>query len=193
MNHTIRLATTSDCEAILNIYAPYVRDTVISFETEVPAVNDFSRRIEAIIEHYPYLVYQVNGEIVGYAYASRHRERAAYCYDVDVSIYILPLYHGAGIAYKLYHCLFEILKTLGYYNVYAGYSSSNIKSMSFHQKCGFTIIGTYHKAGYKFGKWHDVTWLEKTINNHSDKPALIKSISELGDDYLNDIFLSYTH
>lgn len=193
MDHIIRLATISDSEAILKIYAPYIKNTAITFETEVPAVGEFSCRIETICKQYPYLIYEINHNVVGYAYASKHRERAAYAYDVDVSIYILPRYHGSGIAYKLYDCLFKMLKELGYYNAYAGYTVPNDKSMYFHQKFGFVPIGTHHKTGYKLGKWHDVTWLEKVINEHSNKPAMIKSIGELSNEYLNEIFLLYAH
>lgn len=192
MNHLLRLATSSDSEAILKIYGPYIRDTAVSFETDVPAVNEFAGRIESICKQYPYLVYLVDDRIVGYAYASRHRERAAYCYDVDVSIYVLPEYHGSGIAYKLYSCLFEVIEQLGYFNAYAGFTVPNEKSEYFHRKFGFKTIGTYHKTGYKFDKWHDVTWLEKSIHAHCEKPGPIKSMSELSDAYLQELFDFYT-
>ncbi len=192
MKHNIRLATISDSENILKIYAPYIENTAISFETEVPSVADFSERVANISKQYPYLVYQIDGEIVGYTYASKHKERAAYIYDAEVSIYILPEYHGKGIARKLYECLFVLLKKLGYYNVYAGYTVPNIKSMNFHYKSGFTLIGTHHKTGYKFEKWYDVTWLEKSINEYTEKPVGIKSISELSSEYLESVLSPYT-
>lgn len=190
MIHSIRLAMLSDSEAILNIYAPYVKDTAISFETEIPDVYEFSRRIENILKQYPYLVYQIGDEIAGYAYASKHRERAAYQYDVDVSVYVLQKYHGSRIAFKLYNCLFKILKELGYYNAYAAYTVPNEKSEKFHNKFGFNIIGTHHKTGYKFGKWHDVVWFEKTINEHDNKPNALKLMSELSFEYLKEVFYS---
>ncbi|MCL2775374.1 MAG: N-acetyltransferase family protein [Oscillospiraceae bacterium] len=190
MNHIIRMAAISDSEAILNIYAPYVRDTTISFETDVPDVIEISRRIAEITAQYPYLVYQIDGEIVGYAYASKHRPRDAYKYDVDVSIYVLEQYHGSGIAYKLYDCLFALLIKLGYDNAYAGITVPNDISRRFHEKFGFTLIGTHHKTGYKFGKWHDVVWLEKTINEHSDNPEPVKLISDLPNEQLEDILWS---
>jgi len=192
MNHIIRMATIVDSEAILNIYAPYVRDTTISFEIEVPTIVEFSRRITEITKQYPYLVSLIDNKVVGYAYASKHRERAAYLYDVDVSIYILSEYHSSGIAHKLYDCLFSLLNKLGYKNAYAAYTEPNIKSMKFHQKFGFELIGTHHKTGYKFEKWHDVTWLEKIISDHNDSPETIKLISDLPDEYLEDIFIQYT-
>lgn len=190
MNYIIRMATPADSEDILRIYAPYVTETTVSFETETPTVAEFSRRIESFTEKYPYLVYQIDGEIIGYAYASRHKDRAAYLYDVDVSIYVLPQYHGSGVAYKLYDCLFMILKELGYYNAYAGYTVPNEKSRRFHEKFGFTVIGTHHKTGYKFGKWHDVVWLEKIITEHDDNPGAVKSVTELPEEHLKEIFFS---
>ena len=184
MNHNIRLAKISDSENILKIYEPYVKNTVISFEIEIPTINDFSRRIYETTRKYPYIVYEIDKKIIGYAYASRHRERAAYTYNVDVSIYILPEFHGKGVADKLYNCLFGLLKELGYVNAYAAYTEPNIKSMKFHLKHGFTIIGTHHKTGYKFGQWHDSTWLEKTINEHSNNPKNILSINEISVEHL---------
>ena len=192
MKHSMRLAAVSDSESILNIYAPYITDTAVSFETEIPAIGDFSARIAKIAEEYPFVVYEMNGKIIGYAYASRHRERAAYRFDVDVSIYVLPEYHGLGIACKLYDCLFALLKKLGYINAYAAYTESNGRSMKFHQKFGFTLIGVHHKTGYKLGRWHDVTWLEKTINAHDEKPGRVLGIGELSPEYLENLFRSYT-
>ena len=192
MSHVIRLAKKSDSEDILRIYAPYIEDTAVSFETEVPTVAEFAGRIENIGRQYPYLVYQVDNRIVGYAYASRHRERDAYRYDVDVSIYVLHEYQGSGAAYKLYDCLFTILKEQGYYNVYAAYTVPNDKSMKFHNKFGFSLIGTHHNTGYKFGRWHDVTWLEKIMNEGTEKPGIIKSIKELPQELIEGIFHLHT-
>jgi phosphinothricin acetyltransferase len=186
------MATINDSEDILKIYGPFISDTVISFETEIPSVLDFSRRIENIVKKYPFIIYEIDNNIVGYTYASQHRERAAYAFDVDVSIYVLSEYHGLGIAYKLYECLFILLKKLGYKNAYAAYTEPNIKSMKFHQKFNFKKIGTHHKTGYKFGQWHDVTWVEKTIDKHEtilEKPILMESISL---EYLTTLFKSYT-
>ena len=191
MSHIIRLAGINDSSAILDIYAPYITDTTISFETEVPAAGDFADRVKSIIKQYPFLLYVIDGNVVGYAYASRHKERAAYLYDVDVSIYILPEYHSRGIAGNLYGCLFDILKLLGYRNVYAGYTVPNDKSMRLHYKFDFSLVGTYHKAGYKFRKWHDVTWLEKTINEYDEIPAALKSIYDLPREELDKIFMMY--
>ena len=183
MEHSLRLATPADSAALLAIYGPYVRDTAISFETEIPTVEEFAKRIADIAARYPYLVYQVGDEVAGYAYAGQHRSRAAYAWDVDVSIYVAPAYQGTGVAQKLYDCLFALLARLGYVNVYAAYTSDNGRSGRFHQKCGFGLIGTHHKTGYKFGRWYDVTWLEKSLPNNGDgydsNPPAIVSIQDL--------------
>ena len=102
-----------------------------------------------------------------------------------------PAYHGTGIAHKLYDCLFKILAELGYRNIYAGYSGTNEQSMRFHRKFRFSVVGTYHKAVYKFGRWFDVIWLEKAINEHSAEPGAIKAIGDLPAQFLDDLFQSY--
>ena len=184
----IRLATVSDSKDILDIYAPFIEETTISFETEVPAIDEFSHRIETILKQYPFLVYEFENKIVGYAYASRHKERAAYAYNADVSVYFLPEYHGSGKAYSLYHCLFLLLDKLGYKNAYAGCAEPNIKTRKFHEKFGFKLIGTCHKTGFKFGKWHDVSWFEKTISEHDGNPGRVMPMSEISHEYLRELF-----
>lgn len=179
MADKIRLVGMSDVEQIIKIYAPYVENTIVSFESEVPTIKEMRERIRNICEKYPYLVYLSDNQIVAYAYASKYRDRAAYCYDVEISVYSLPEYHGKGIAHKLYECLFAILREQGFYNAYAGCSLPNEKSINFHKKFGFTCIGVYHNVGYKFGSWHDVMWLEKAIMPHCKNPKAVKSIGEL--------------
>lgn len=187
MADKIRLASITDSEEILEIYAPYVQNTAISFEIEVPTIQEFSKRIENICKQYPYLVYMSNNKIVAYAYASKHRERAAYCYNVDVSVYASLEYHGKGIARRLYKCLFAILMEQGYYSAYAGYTVPNEKSMKFHEKFGFTYVGTYEKVGYKLEEWYDVTWMGKTITDYTQKPKPLKSMSELPEEFIQNI------
>lgn len=179
MEVSIRLARPADGEALSRIYAPYVRDTAVSFELEPPDAAEFTARIETIGARYPYLVSVDGGVPVGYAYASRHRERAAYRYDVDVSIYVAPPYHGKGVAQALYERLFALLAALGYRNAYAAYTEPNEPSRRFHEKMGFVPVGTFHRTGYKFGKWHDVTWAERTVGDPADAPGEILSIREL--------------
>ena len=165
-NENIRFAVPGDAQEILSIYAPYVTDTCISFETEVPVVDQFTERISSTIAKYPYLVYCLDNRIVGYAYASRYRERAAYKYSADVSVYVAPEYHRHGIGKALYEKLFELLRAQSIYTIFAGITQPNEASMGLHLSLGFTEVGTYHNVGYKHGKWHDVTWLEKPLREY---------------------------
>jgi L-amino acid N-acyltransferase YncA len=109
--------------------------------------------------------------VIGYAYVSKHRDREAYQWCVESSVYVLEDYHQKGIAKELYSHLFEILRNRGYINVYAGITLPNPKSYSFHTRMGFEPVGVYKNIGYKLGQWHDVAWLVKTINEHTDDPA----------------------
>lgn len=188
MKRSIRLAIAEDSKDILDIYSYYVRRTPVSFETEVPELPDFTSRIESITADYPYLVYVIDGKIAGYAYASRHAEREAYRYGVDVSIYISQPYHGSGIAYKLYSCLFDILRELGYFNAYAIITVPNAQSENFHRKFGFSVIGTCHKTGYKSSAWHDVLWMEKHLREHYANPAPLKTVDQLTGEFLRRAF-----
>ncbi len=163
MNTAIRAATPENAEAILNIYAPYITDTCVSFETEVPTLVEFTKRIEGILENYPYLVYEADGKIAGYAYASKHRERTAYQYSADVSIYIASEYQRRGIGKKPYTNLFDILKANDIFTVYAGITLPNDSSVGLHKSLSFHEVGVYHNVGYKFGKWLDVLWMEKPL------------------------------
>ena len=174
---TLRFVHPDDAEAILRIYAPYVEQTAATFETDVPKLSDFKSRIASISSQYPYLVCEQDGQIIGYAYATKHRERDAYRYDVDVSIYMKAAYHGNGAARSLYEKLFELLKAQGYYNAYAACVGSNVRSIAFHERCGFRVIGTHHNTGYKFGRWHDVVWMEREIRPHDECPGNIKPIN----------------
>jgi phosphinothricin acetyltransferase len=166
MSDTIRRAALADAPAILAIYAPYITETPVSFETEVPLLQDFVRRMENIMAEYPYLVCEIDGNIAGFAYASKHRERAAYRFGADVSIYIHPAYHRRGIGKALYTALFALLKEQNIYTLYAGITLPNDGSVGLHKSLGFAAAGTFRNAGYKQGKWHDVIWLEKPLREY---------------------------
>lgn len=166
----IRPVTTEDAKDILAIYSPYIENTVITFETEVPTIEEFTARIENIKSKYPYLVCETHGKVIGYAYASKHRERAAYKYSVDLSIYIDPDYQHKGIGKALYVRLFDALKPYDFYTAYAGITLPNEKSIGLHKALGFHEVGIFHNVGYKFGKWLDVIWLEKQLKEY-DTPA----------------------
>lgn len=169
MNMLIRDVREADAARILAIYAPYVIDTDISFETEPPAPEAFAERIRGIQSAYPYLVCLVDGELAGYAYASKHHERAAYRYSVDVSIYVAPNFHRRGVGRALYLELFDRLKERGFYTAFAGITQPNEKSVGLHASLGFTEVGVFHRAGYKHGRWLDVLWMEKPLRDSYDK------------------------
>ncbi|GAB2565772.1 arsinothricin resistance N-acetyltransferase ArsN1 family B [Spirosoma areae] len=175
---TIRFATPADAPVLLAIYAPYITDSCISFEYEVPTVTEFAERIRIIHQRLPYLVAEVDGRIRGYAYASRHRDRAAYQWSVDTSVYVHPDGHRQGVARQLYTTLFDLLRRQGYFNAYAGITLPNPKSEAFHQTMGFKPVGIYTNVGYKFGVWHDVSWLQLALQAHQPNPALPISITE---------------
>ncbi len=166
----IRIAAIHDAEQILDIYAPYVQNTNISFETIIPSKEEMESRIKGVLVNNPWLVIEEESCILGYAYASKHRERAAYKWSVDISIYIRQDCRGKGIGKALYTALISILKLQGYYNVYAGICLPNEASIGVHEYFGFKKIAHYNNVGYKFGQWHDVGWWELQLRQHEPEP-----------------------
>lgn len=175
----IRFATPGDAGDLLAIYAPYVTNTAITFEYDVPAPAEFAARIAGLAGTYPYLVAETGGTPVGYAYASRHMERAAYAHDVQTSIYVAPRGQSRGLGKALYRCLLRLLAAQGYCVAYAAVAIPNPQSEGLHAALGFTPIGVFRKTGYKLGAWHDVLWLEKAIADRSDSPPEIRKPGEL--------------
>jgi L-amino acid N-acyltransferase YncA len=166
MTHpAIRFANEEDCQRILEIYAPYILDSAISFETEVPTLEDFKTRFQEITAKYPWIVFEEDNQIIGYAYASSHRSRCAYGWSCEVTVYIDEKHHKRGIGTQLYEALFPILKAQGFYNLFAGVTQPNEGSNTIHKRLGFQEIGTYRNIGYKFGKWHDVSWYQLEVNS----------------------------
>lgn len=161
-NYTFRLAKEQDAAALLSVYAPYVENTAVTFEYEVPSVEEFARRIREILSFYPWLVCETEGEILGYAYANRHKERAAYQWDCELSVYIKEAAVGKGLGTVLYRALIRILEHQNVYNLYACVTMPNEKSERLHAALGFSPAGIWHHSGYKHGAWHDVAWYEKT-------------------------------
>lgn len=166
----IRFAGKEDAAAILKIYETYITNTGVTFEIEVPAVDAFAARIEAVTAQFPWLVCEVDGEIAGYAYASKHGERAAYRWSADLSVYIDERYHRCKIATALYDAVTEILRRQGYYTVYAGVSTPNPKSEAFHTAYGFRNLGEFKNVGYKLGAWRGVAWYELPLTAYTDAP-----------------------
>ena len=170
MSIAIRLARPDDTAAIATIYAPYVTDTVISFETVSPDEREMAHRLAKTLARFPWLVAMCDGEVAGYAYAGQHRERAAYQWSADVSVYVHKDFQRRGIGRALYTSLFAILRALGYYNVYAGIALPNPASVALHEAMGMTPVGVYRHVGYKGGMWHDVGWWEGSLRQQSAEP-----------------------
>jgi L-amino acid N-acyltransferase YncA len=146
------------------IYAPYVRGTAISFEEEPPDEAEMARRIAAICARYPWLVAELGGRVVGYAYAGPHRPRAAYRWAVEVAIYIDGAHRGRGIGSSLYEALFELLRGQGLRMACAGVTLPNDTSVALHEKLGFRPVGVYRQIGWKFDAWHDVAWYQRPLD-----------------------------
>lgn len=169
----IRQVELVEAGELLKIYAPYVTDTAITFEYDIPSIEEFEERIIKIQKKYPYLVAESNGEIVGYAYATTFHPRAAYSRCVEMAIYLKMDARGQGIGRKLYEELEVRLKEQGILNLYAciGYAPVEDEyltnaSVRFHEKMGYKVNGRFTKCGYKFGRWYDMVWMEKMIGEH---------------------------
>lgn len=186
----IRLATIADAPAILAIYKPYIQNTSITFETDVPSEQDFAERIRHYLELAPWLVYELNGKIVGYAYASRYRERVAYQWSIECSVYVHEDFQKKGIAAKLYNALTAMLKQQGFCTVYAVINLPNEKSVAFHEKMGFTYFATYNSVGYKLGKWKNVGWWQLQLNEYANEPAAPVPFSQMGSFDFNPLLSS---
>ena len=187
-NLIFRFATEGDAEEILGIYKPYIENTTITFEYEVPAVEEFRERIRETLEKYPYIVCTYDGKIIGYAYAHRIWSRAAYQWDAELSVYTDGNYAGNGIGKKLYKILIEILKLQNVVNVYALITYPNENSEKMHNYFGFKKIAVFEKSGYKFGKWIGVTWFEKAILEHCENPKPLKKILDVDKNKIKYIF-----
>lgn len=166
----IRPALATDASAILDIYAPYILYKPTSFETELPDLKTFSERIMSYQERWPWLVYESEGVIAGYAYAAKHRDRPGYQWCVETSVYISESFQFKGIATRLYHVLFHILKYQGCRNVYAGITMPNENSVHLHEKLGFKKIADYVNIGYKCNRWNTVRWYELQLNDYNNDP-----------------------
>jgi L-amino acid N-acyltransferase YncA len=184
----IRLAQPSDAAGILDIYAPYISNTSFTFETEVPTLEAFAERIRTYLINWPWLVCEIDGKIAGYAYATRHRERTAYQWCTEASVYIHDDFHRKNIARALYTALFEILEKQGFRNVYAVINLPNDRSVALHESCGFTHFATYEKVGYKLGRWKNVGWWKLSLNEYGDEPAAPLKFSEMDKSFWGDLF-----
>ncbi len=169
---TLRIATEKDAAALSRIYKYYVENTAISFEYIAPDEAEFSQRITHKLEAYPFIVAEDDGKVVGYAYASRFRDRAAYDWSCELSVYIDKNYRGNGIGVRLYGALEQILRLQNLVTLVAGITSPNERSEALHKKMGFTLTGTMDYIGYKNGEWRDVMWYTKVLSHEPPKPMI---------------------
>ena len=190
----IRVATIDDAKEILDIYSPYVKKTAITFEYDVPSIEDFKERMKNTLKKYPYIVIESKGEILGYAYTGEFGERAAYDWAVETSIYIKENKGKMGLGKKLYKALEDISKAQNILNLNAciaypetedGYLTKN--SVQFHEHLGYNRVGQFHKCGYKFEKWYNMIWMEKMIGKHDSNPSPIVHFPNLSTEVLDKI------
>lgn len=179
MRITIRFATAQDAAGIQAIYAPIVRDTVTSFEMEVPSVDDMRQRIVQTVIQYPWLVGDDGGTVCGYAYAGAYRKRTAYQWSVEVSVYVHADCRRQGVGRALYTALFALLIEQGYVSAFAGATLPNPGSVGLHEAMGFQPVGVYPNVGYKMGAWHDVGWWGLALQPPPADPAPPRPISEI--------------
>lgn len=160
----IRIATSNDLEQILSIYGPYVENTTVSFEYEVPPMKEFRARFDEITKQFPWLVWEEDGIIAGYTYACAPFSRAAYRWCAEPSIYLRPEFHGSGIGKKLYNALEALLRMQGYHVSYAIVTSENAASLAFHRSMGYSLLAEFPHCAYKHGKCLGIIWMEKRLN-----------------------------
>ncbi len=182
----LRAAAPEDAAALLAIYAPYVTDTAITFEYDVPSEAEFAERIRRTLERYPYLVAERGGACVGYAYAGAFKERAAYAWGVETSIYVRRTERRTGVGGKLYAALEEILRMQNVLNLNACIAVPaqpdrylTRDSIAFHERCGYRFVGEFYDCGYKFGRWYNMAWMEKHIGAHTAQAAPVKPFAQV--------------
>ena len=191
MTTKIRLATLNDAQAIQAIYAPIVQNTVISFETDVPGVEEMRARIQEKLAHFPWLVLEKDDALLGYVYAGTFRPRKAYQWSVEVTAYVHENARRMGVGRALYTSLFAILKEMGYYNAYAGITLPNPGSVGLHEAMGFTPVGVYKSVGYKFGAWYDVGWWQLRFRDDEGIPLSPKGLNDVPYNEGMQVGLSY--
>lgn len=189
-----RVASSGDASELVKIYAPYVTRTAITFEYEVPSVTEFAGRIEKILARYPFIVALRDGKIIGYAYASAFKERAAYDWAVEVSVYVAQNERGAGVGSALYAKLESVLRVMGVLNLNAciGVARPNDEylndaSVRFHERLKYEMVGEFRQCGFKFGRWYNMIWMQKMIGEHTSAPAKVRKFSELSEENLGEI------
>ena len=162
----IRPVTLEDAPELVRIYAPYVEKTAITFEYQVPTIEEFEGRIEKILQRFPYLVAEEDGHILAYAYASTYYDRSGYDWAVEVSVYVDEHYLGQGLGSRLYETLETELEARGFLCFLACIALPNQASIALHEKRGYVKVAHFPRIGFKFDQWHDTVWMQKTIEGH---------------------------
>jgi L-amino acid N-acyltransferase YncA len=163
MDVHVRDASDADVDRLLAIYRPFVVDTAVSFELAPPSADEFRQRVRTAQSRWAWLVAERDGQVAGYAYGSSFRTRPAYRWSVETSAYLHPDHRGRGIGRALYEELFRVLVAKGYCTAYAGIALPNEPSVEFHKALGFAPVGVFRRAGWKFGRWHDVSWWQRVL------------------------------
>ncbi|MCI5827960.1 MAG: N-acetyltransferase family protein [Lachnospiraceae bacterium] len=177
----IERVTTADAEVLLSIYAPYVRETAVSFEYEVPSLAEFQERIRTISASLPYIKVVEESEILGYAYAGKFKNRKAYDWSVETTVYVRQDARRTGVGHLLYDTLEDSLRRIGVLNMNAciAVPQGDDKHLTndsyhFHERMGFQLVGRFHNSGFKFDTWYDMIWMEKMIGEHSKCSPVVK-------------------
>jgi phosphinothricin acetyltransferase len=160
----IRAIESQDVQACLEIYSPFITHSAVSFELDVPTLSEFQQRVSQITRKYPWLVAIENNEVLGYAYASNYRDRLAYQWNVEVSVYVHADQKQKKIGQTLYTELLRLLQLQGFCKAFAVIAIPNEASVKFHAHMGFKEFALYEKVGFKVGKWHDVLWMQYELN-----------------------------
>ncbi len=179
---TLRLATPADAVGCLAIYRPFVESSHTTFETEVPSVTEFARRIESTLQARPWIVAEENRNVIGYAYASPIKDRIAYQWSVEVAIYVAPATRGRGVGRSLYEALFRCLAGQGFVNAVGIIALPNPVSIALHESLGFEKIAHLKSIGFKLGAWHDTTWWQKRLAPPPAQPVAPRPLAECRDD-----------
>ena len=186
----LRVATPQDGAVLSEIYAYYVNTSAISYEYVAPTAVEFSERIAHKLEKYPFIVAELDGVPIGYAYASEFRERAAYAWCVELSVYVDRNCRGCGVGSALYAALLELLRLQGVVTAYSAITPPNDASIALHEKMGFTFAGRFHGSGFKLGKWWELVWYEKLLRPLDSTPAPVTPFPALSAEAVQGILSS---
>jgi len=161
----------TDAAAVADIYRPAVTSSLASFEERAPTTEEMAERMRATLARTPWLVAEQDGTVVGYAYAGPHQQRPGYRWSVNISVYVAPRHSRRGIGRRLYDELLSILRRQGFVNAYAGITLPNAASVGLHESMGFVTVAVYPRVGFKFGRWHDTTWLHLRLVEEDTPPV----------------------